>query len=70
MRFEILDSKRGGMPVSKPRDYYLNGDGRLFCDCDPNGVDMSGKRSIIAVDPKRFTVVAVPSASTDTASPT
>ena len=63
MRFEILDSAKGNKPVSRPRDYYLNGDGRLFYDCDPMGVDMSGKRRIVGADSNRFTVVAVPSAS-------
>ena len=59
MRFEILDAARAGRKVSRPRDYYLNGEGDLFYDCDPNGVDMSGKRHIVAVDSNRFTVVMV-----------
>ncbi len=60
MQFNIL---RDGKKVSRPGDYYINGEGILFYDCDPHGVDMSSKRRIIAVDTDRFSVEAVESVS-------
>lgn len=60
MRFEIFDSARKGRKVTRPGDYYINGEGKLFYDCDPYGVDMSGKRRIVQVDSTRFTVVPIP----------
>ena len=32
--------------------YYLDQDGKLWADCDSNGVDMSGKRRIISAPEK------------------
>lgn len=40
----------------KPQDFYINGNGELFYDCDPTGVDMSNKRRIVKVDQKRFII--------------
>ena len=56
IRFNVLDSKRNGKK-GRPRDYYINGEGDIFYDCDPCGVDMSGKRTIRGADPNRFTTV-------------
>lgn len=60
MRFNVL---RNGKKISRPEDYYINGHGVLFYDCDPHGVDMSGKRRIFGADTNRFSVVAVHSTS-------
>lgn len=30
--------------------YYIDCDGTLWTDCDPNEVDMSGKRKIVSID--------------------
>lgn len=57
MNFNILDSARSGKAVQRPQDYYINGEGKLFYDCDPHGVDMSGRRRISQIDSDRFTVV-------------
>ena len=53
MQFNVL---KDGKKVSRPQDYYINGDGTLFYDCDPYGVDMSGKHRIIGTDSDHFTV--------------
>lgn len=53
MQFEIYDTllKRN---VRKPEKFYVNSNGILFTDCDPNGIDMSGKIRIFPVDSNRF----------------
>ena len=55
MQFSVIDSRNKSVKFN-PRDFYINGEGKLFYDCDPNGIDMSGKRRIVAVDPELMKV--------------
>lgn len=47
IKFDIID-KNTGRKMRKTRSWYISGDGVLWYDRDPEGVDMSGKREIIA----------------------
>lgn len=57
-KFEIYD-KLNKRKITRSRDYYINGEGQIFKDCDPTGVDMSGKRRIVGVDPERFEITII-----------
>ena len=68
MPFEIRDKLANNSIRTNPEDFYINGIGQIFRDCDPHGVCMSGKRKISGVDSNRFSVEAVHSTFTNTES--
>jgi len=53
MKFTVIDGTTLKPRRYKHNEFYVAQDGRLWADCDPTGVDMSGKRRIVMA-PNKF----------------